>query len=169
MKNLILIFALTGAFYTSPAQEKSYTVKDTIPIQEVIVTGTNKKLFRSLKKRMKHLKKKIVLLGYAQNVSELMSVADLVITKPGGITTSEALAKKLPMLIIKPIPGQEANNTVFLTQQRAAIKVDRPAHIDSIVEDLFAHPEKLKDLASSCARIAKPASGMDIARFIAEI
>jgi len=138
-------------------------------LQEIIVTGTNKKLFRSLKRKIKHAKKKIVLLGYAHNVNELMSVSDLIITKPGGITTSEALSKKLPMLIIKPIPGQEENNTVFLTQQRAALKVDRPAQIDSAVKDLFAHPEKLKELANSCARIAKSASGMDIARFITEI
>ena len=138
-------------------------------IQEIIVTGTNKKLFRSVKKKIKSFKQKIVLLGYAHNVNELMSVSDLIVTKPGGITTSEALAKKLPMLIIKPIPGQEANNTVYLTQQGAAIKVDKPAHIDAIVKDLFMHPDKLKDLAHSCARIAKPDSGMDIARFIAEL
>lgn len=135
-------------------------------LQEIIVTGTNKKLFRSLKKKIKRFKKRIVLLGYAHNVNELMSVSDLVITKPGGITTSEALAKKLPMLIIKPIPGQEANNTVFLTQQGAAVKADKPAHIDAIVKDLFTHPDKLQGLARSCARIAKPDAGMDIARFI---
>ncbi|MDD5348475.1 MAG: glycosyltransferase [Candidatus Omnitrophica bacterium] len=138
-------------------------------IQEIIVTGTNKKLFRSLKKSAKKSKHRVILLGYVHNVNELMSVADLVVTKPGGITTSEALAKQLPMLIIKPIPGQEANNTTFLTGEQAAVKVDRPASIHRIVEDLFTDSGKLESLRQSCARIAKPQAAVDIARFILEI
>lgn len=134
--------------------------------QEIIVTGTNKKLYKSLKSGLKKHKKKICCLGYAHNVNELMSVADLIITKPGGITTSEALSKKLPMLIIKPIPGQEINNTVYLTEQKAAIKIDKPQKINSVVEDLFSNPEKLKRLSEACGRIAKPNAGLDIARFI---
>ncbi len=134
--------------------------------QEIIVTGTNKKLYKKLKKGLKKYKKKICLLGYAQNINELMSVADLIVTKPGGITTSEALSKKLPMLIIKPIPGQEANNTAYLTEQKAAINIEEPKKINLIIENLFAAPEKLKRMSESCGRIAKPSSGLDIARFI---
>jgi len=134
--------------------------------QEIIVTGTNKKLYKSLKKDLKKFKKKICLLGYAHNVNELMSVSDLIITKPGGITTSEALSKGLPMLIIKPIPGQEANNTIYLTEQKAAVKIDKPKKINLIVEDLFTNPEKLKRLSEACSRISKPNAGLDIARFI---
>ncbi len=63
--------------------------------QEIIVTGTNKKLYKSLKSRpQKTQEKRSALLGYVHNVNELMSVSDLVITKPGGITTSEALSKE---------------------------------------------------------------------------
>ena len=134
--------------------------------QEIIVTGINKKLYKSLKKDLKKLKKKICLLGYANNVNELMSVSELIITKPGGITTSEALSKGLPIIIIKPIPGQETNNTVYLTEQKAAIKIDKPKEINLIVEDLFTNPEKLKRISESCGRIAKPSAGTDIARFI---
>ncbi|MCX5709044.1 MAG: glycosyltransferase [Candidatus Omnitrophica bacterium] len=134
--------------------------------QEIIITGTNKKLYKSLKKDLKKFKKKICLLGYVHNVNELMSVSDLIITKPGGITTSEALSKGLPMLIIKPIPGQEANNTVYLTEQKAALKIVKPKEINLIVENLFTNPEKLKRISEACSRIAKPSAGTDIARFI---
>ena len=134
--------------------------------QEIIVTGTNKKLYKSLKKNLKKYKKKICLRDYAYNINELMSISDLIITKPGGITISEALSKKLPMLIIKPIPGQETNNTVYLTEQKAAINIDNPKEINLIVEDLLTNPEKLKRISESCGRIAKPAAGLDIARFI---
>jgi processive 1,2-diacylglycerol beta-glucosyltransferase len=134
--------------------------------QEIIVTGTNKKLYKTLKANLKNYKKKVNILGYANNMNELMSVSDLIITKPGGITTSEALSKNLPMLIIKPIPGQEANNSAYLTEQKAAINIKDPKEIDLIVDDLFTNPEKLERISEACARIAKPNSGLDIARFI---
>jgi processive 1,2-diacylglycerol beta-glucosyltransferase len=134
--------------------------------QGIVVTGSNKKLYESLKRKIGLLKKKIVLFGYADNVNELMSISDIIITKPGGITTSEALAKKLPMLILNPLPGQEANNTAYLTQQNAAIKVLSGNDIKSTVEDLLAHPDKLKMLSANAARISKPNASFDIANFL---
>ncbi len=133
---------------------------------ELIVCGTNKKLFKDIKKKAKQSRKKIIPFGYINTVNELMSVADVVVTKPGGITTSEALAKKLPMLIIRPIPGQEMNNTVFLTEQEAAIRIEHPEQSCTIIDDLFSHREKLQKLSESCARIAKPKAAVDIAEFI---
>ncbi len=70
------------------------------------------------------------------------------------------------MLIIKPIPGQEANNTVYLTEQKAAIKIDKPKEINLIVEDLLSNPEKLKRISESCGRISQAHCRLDIARFI---
>ncbi len=135
-------------------------------IQEIIVTGTNKKLYNSLKKKIKEYKKKILLYGYVHNINELMAVSDIVITKPGGITTSEALTKKLPLIIVKPIPGQEMNNTVYLMEQQAAIKIDEPELINEVIEDLLANPQELKRLSEAAGRIAKPNASLDIARFI---
>jgi predicted RNA-binding protein YlqC (UPF0109 family) len=74
--------------------------------------------------------KEIVLFGYATNVHELMSVSDIIITKPGGITSSEVLAKRIPMIIVNPLPGQEANNTAYLTEKGAAIKIDKPEEVN---------------------------------------
>jgi len=136
------------------------------PIQEIVVTGTNKKLYKSLKRKIKKLKQKISLFRYVDNINELMSVSDIIISKPGGVTTAEVLAKKLPMVIVKPIPGQEANNTDYLTQKEAAIKVDKPSNTHMIIEDLLKHSDKLKHLRESAGRIAKPDASLDIARLI---
>jgi processive 1,2-diacylglycerol beta-glucosyltransferase len=138
-------------------------------LQMIVVTGTNKKLHKTLKNSIKKFKKKVCVLGYVNNINELMSVSDLIITKPGGITTSEALSKKLPMLIIKPIPGQEANNAAYLTQQKAALNIGNPKDINVIVEDLLLNPERLKRISESCGRISKPTAGIDIARFILDL
>lgn len=138
-------------------------------IQEIIVCGTNKKLYKSLKKKIKHCKQKIFLYGYVSNINELMSVSDIVITKPGGITTSEALAKRLPLIIIKPLPGQEINNTDYLISRNAAIKIDKPKHTNVVIEDLFTNTDKLKRLSESAGSIAKPNAALDIAKFILDL
>jgi len=140
-----------------------------LEFQQIIVCGMNKKLYRALKKRGEKYRKKILLFGYTNNIDALMSVADLIITKPGGITTAEALSKKLPMIIVKPIPGQETNNTAYLTGQQAAIKVDNPQDVDLAIEDLLRNPDKLNRMRESASRIAKPHASLDIARLLLDL
>jgi len=135
-------------------------------LQEIIVTGTNKKLYDSLEGKIGKRKKKIVLFGFADNINELMSISNLVITKPGGVTTSEVLAKKIPMIIVKPIPGQEENNTIYLTKKGAAIKIDSPKDINLVIEDLLTNQRKLNCLRECAGSISKPNASMDIAKFL---
>lgn len=144
--------------------------KSRVDFQEIVVTGNNKNLFNSLKNQAaKGTKKPILPLGYVNNVDELMTVSDLVITKPGGITTAEALTKKLPMLIIKPIPGQEANNAGYLTMLGAAIKVDDLEKTHEVIDDLFLSTERLESLRKSAAKISKPNASFDIAKLLLQI
>lgn len=135
-------------------------------ICELIVTGTNKKLFNSLKRKVKHYKKDIRLFGFIQNIHELMSVSRLIISKPGGVTTAEVLSMGLPMVIVKPIPGQEINNTNFLTHKGAAIKIDEPKDVYRKIDELLDNKTKLEQLKSAALKIAKPEASMDIARLI---
>jgi processive 1,2-diacylglycerol beta-glucosyltransferase len=134
--------------------------------QEIVVTGTNKRLFGSLKRKLKKFKKKIVLFGYTQNINELMAVANIIITKPGGVTVAEVLSKGIPMIIVKPIPGQEANNTEFLTGAGAAIKLDEPELMNEVIDELFEHPHKLDALSFAASRIGKPNASVDIAKLL---
>jgi len=135
-------------------------------IQEIIITGINDKLFRQLQKKAKGLKRHIVILGFADNINELMGAADLLITKPGGITTAEALVKKIPMIIIKPIPGQEASNTAYLTKKKAAIKVDNLEEINLAVDGLFSECAKLDLMRAAALQIGKANAAADIAGLI---
>ncbi len=138
-------------------------------LQEIVVCGANERVYRWLKKKLKSYKKRILLLGYVQNIDELMSAADLIITKPGGITCAEALSKRLPMLIISPIPGQEANNTSYLVAQGAAIKIDKPEDLIDVINDLYNHRDKLKELSNAASQISKPNAARDIAHLILEV
>ncbi|HNX81258.1 MAG TPA: glycosyltransferase [Candidatus Omnitrophota bacterium] len=134
--------------------------------QTIFVCGTNKRLYNSLVRKKKKFKHRYFPLGYATNVNELMSVSDVIVTKPGGITTAEALSKRLPMVIVKPIPGQEANNTAFLTSKGAAAKVTNPKEIALLLQDLIDHPEKLASMREAAASISKPHASMDIAKLL---
>ncbi len=132
-------------------------------IQELIVTGTNKKLFRSLKRKIKHYKKDIRLFGFVQNIHELMYISKVILSKPGGVTTAEVLSMRLPMVIVKPIPGQEVNNTNFLTQRGAAIKVDEPNEAHKVIDELLSNKVKLERFRLAASKIAKPNASLDIA------
>ena len=135
-------------------------------IQELIVCGTNKKLFSSLKRKVKKYKKNIHLFGFIQNIHELMYISKVILSKPGGVTTAEVLSIGLPMIIVKPIPGQEVNNTNFLTHKGAAIKVDNPRKVNKVIDDLLVDKTKLVQLKSAALKISKPNASMDIANLL---
>ena len=135
-------------------------------IVELIVAGTNKKLFNSLKRKTKHYKKEIHLFGFIQNIHELMHIAKLIISKPGGVTTAEVLSMGLPMIIVKPIPGQEINNTNFLTHKGAAVKIDDPKIVHEAIDVLLNDAAQINKLKGAGLKIAKPAASMDIAKLI---
>src|SRR5438067_8520274 len=92
---------------------------------------------------------------------ELMAIADLVITKPGGLTTSEALALGKPLLILNPIPGQEAANSDFLLERGAATKANRLEDLPYRVEQLLG-TKKLAEMARSARLLGRPAAAMEI-------
>lgn len=140
--------------------------KSRYDICELIVAGTNKKLFNSLKRKIKHYKKDIHLFGFIENIHELMRISSLIISKPGGVTTAEVLSMGLPMVIVKPIPGQEINNTDFLTHKGAAIKTDQPQEVYRIIDELLGNKIKLEQLKSAALKIAKPQASMDIAKLL---
>ena len=85
-----------------------------ISIQLIIVCGRNKKLQKLLSEELCNSKHTLLILGYCENVNELMAISDLLISKPGGVTITEAMVMELPLLIYKPLPGQEEENADYL-------------------------------------------------------
>lgn len=136
-------------------------------LQVIIATGTNKRLYRWLARR--RFRKKILALPYAGNIDEIMEIADLIITKPGGITTAEALAKGLPMLIVNPLPGQEAMNTKFLLGEGVAVKAESPQDVIVLLEELLYNKNKLRVMSNKAKSLSKPDSAAGIAKKILEL
>jgi len=131
-------------------------------LQIVVVAGGNKKLYNMLKKKENRLTKKMIVFPYTQNIDELMEISSVIITKPGGITVSEALAKGLPVIIVKPIPGQEQMNTEHLIQDKVAIKADKLHDVGVFVTELFSKPVSLKNMQDRARALSKPKSAQDV-------
>jgi processive 1,2-diacylglycerol beta-glucosyltransferase len=84
-----------------------------------------------------------------------MHISDLIITKPGGLTTSESLACGLPMAVFKAFPGQEAQNADFLTEKQAAIVLEKGEKGAQQIKELLSNPDKLKQMKENCRNCAK--------------
>jgi processive 1,2-diacylglycerol beta-glucosyltransferase len=94
-----------------------------IPLQVLVITGKDKGLYQHLIEQRDKYNKPFKIYQFVDNVEEFMAVSNLLITKAGGLTISEALALGLPMLIYRPIPGQESENTRYLLDAEAALPV----------------------------------------------
>jgi processive 1,2-diacylglycerol beta-glucosyltransferase len=129
------------------------------PFQTVVVTGRNAELRRELAAQDR--KHPTQVLGFALNMHELMAVADLLITKPGGLTSSEALAMGKPLFILSPIPGQEAANSDFLLEHGAAAKVNRVEDLPYRIEQLLGS-RKLAEMGRAAKALGRPAAARDV-------
>jgi len=116
------------------------------PIQLIIVCGHNEKLRLELKEKLKGSKHRIHLTGYINYVHELMVISDLMITKPGGVTTFEAIAMELPMLLYKPIPGQEQDNVKFLVRSGVAVQAETDLDLINYLTDFLRNKERLQKM-----------------------
>ena len=104
--------------------------------------------------------------GYTNEVPELMSISDLVVTKPGGLTITEALASGLPIVVINPIPGQEVENAEFLEKKGVAIWIRKTENPNDAVKDLLGNPEQIKHMKIRSKLMAKKNSTKDICKII---
>ncbi len=112
---------------------------------------------------------RIVPVGYTTAMDEYMSAADLVVGKPGGLTTCEALAKGLVFVIVNPIPGQEERNSDHLLENWAAIRCNNLATLGYKIEKLLDNQEKLKLMRENSIRLARPRAAFDIVEKLLEI
>jgi processive 1,2-diacylglycerol beta-glucosyltransferase len=115
------------------------------------------------------LRRKIAVLPYASNIEELMHISTVIVTKPGGITTAEALAKGIPMLIVNPLPGQEAMNTRYLLNEGVAVKSENPQDTVILLEELLYNRSKAKIMREKARVLSKPDSAVNIAKLVLEL
>jgi processive 1,2-diacylglycerol beta-glucosyltransferase len=110
--------------------------------------------------------KPILIYGFVDNMDDFMDAADIIITKPGGITTSESLAKRLPMILTTPIPGHEERNAEFLQNNGVAMRATTTFPTDEALFSFFSSKNKQKMMAKIAESLGKPNSAANLCEFL---
>ena len=141
-------------------------IRDFNYLQVIAISGKNQKMKESFNNIVQKYNKEnsVKILEYTNQVPELMSISDLVVSKPGGLTTSESLVSNLPMIIINPIPGQEEENAEFLESHGVGIWIRKHVSHDEIFKEIFSTPEKLQQMKENTSKLAKKHSTEDICK-----
>ena len=134
--------------------------------QILVVCGNNEKAKKEIDEN--RWNKNVYSFGFVTNIDVLMDASDCIITKPGGLTTSEALAKKLPSILMNPIPGQEDRNIEFLVNSGAAIMSTDTFPVDEALYELMNNEWRLELLKRSVEHIGKPDSTKMLCKFVIE-
>ena len=160
-----VILQLAGGFGVGPIERLCQGILEVeTPLELIVVAGRNEALkarLEEIKTPPRHL---FHAFGFTTQMDEFMAAADLVVSKPGGLTTSEALARGTPMAIVNPIPGQESRNSDYLLENAAAIKINNAATLPYKLGQLLGTPGRLAQLAANAQRLGRPQAAFDVAR-----
>lgn len=137
-----------------------------VPVQTVVVVGKNKGLERRLNDVAKRLHHRVKVAGFIQNVYDYMRAADILVSKPGGLTSSEALVAELPIIMLRPLPGQEERNTRYLEERGVGIRVERSRDLTRALEKLLGSPSLLEKMRRSASGLAHPDAALTVASII---
>jgi len=163
---LILLFGGGEGLFDFPSLIHALD-KLTLPFSLLVLTGRNTFLWETLQTLRSSLHHKLIPYGFLQNPQEILDIylaGDLLITKAGGLTVSEALAVGLPMILHRPIPGQESRNTKYLLEKEAALYAPRADILLRTVEFLLREPGRRQELAERARALGKPDAALRIAR-----
>ncbi|HYO07592.1 MAG TPA: glycosyltransferase [Tepidisphaeraceae bacterium] len=161
-----VVLQLAGGFGVGPIEQIFRGILDMkTGVELIVVTGKNAGAKKKLEAALSDLPKRhqVKVLGFTDQIDELMTVADVVVSKPGGLTTSETLARGAAMCVVNPIPGQESRNSDYLLENGAAIKINNLPTLAMKLDALVTEPKRLQQIKDNARRIAKPQAAFDVA------
>ena len=142
------------------------------PAQLVAVCGRNEDLRARLTRKVAKLapdgQLAVKVIGYTTEMDELMAAADILIGKPGGLTTSEALARGLVLVVVNPIPGQEERNSDHLLEEGVALRCNNLPALAYKLDRLLDDPARLDTMRANVQRLARPRAAFDIVNKLLE-
>ena len=152
-------------------------VNSLLPLQHraqvVAICGRNEELKKRLTKLAGRIKPDAAVLvkpfGYTKEMDELMTASDLVLGKPGGLTTSEALAKGLVFVIVNPIPGQEERNSDHLLEAGVAIRCNNLHTLSYKLDQLLADPQRVQSMKTNAQRMGHPKAAIEIVEKLSSV
>jgi processive 1,2-diacylglycerol beta-glucosyltransferase len=170
LKNKTTLLLMGGSLGMGELKEVfADLISSSLDIQLIAICGNNKKLKESLEASASSKHGRSIVLGYTREVPSLMAASDLLITKPGGLTVSEAMTMGLPIAVISPIPGQERQNARYLINSGMAVEFKKGDYLKGLISQLLASPVRLSHMKEIAALKAKPNATGDICTLITSI
>lgn len=162
--NLPTLLVSAGALGKGPTEEivtGLLTLRN--KVQTIVICGKNEELFTKIEE-ITAGHKNFAILGYTDRMHHWMAASDVFIGKPGGLTTSEALASQLPMVVVAPIPGQEERNSDHLLEEGIAIKANDLMTLPYKIDRLLDNPLRLQAMRENTSRLSHPQAAHTIVR-----
>ncbi len=164
------ILVSAGGFGVGPIESLiTHLLHLNTPTQIIAIAGKSKDLLTKLEKLANSLSTQhsstqgtLVPIGFTKQMDEYMAAADILISKPGGLTTSEAMARGLPMCVVNPIPGQEERNADHLLEAGVAIKCNNPPTLAWKLQQLLQNPARFQAMQAAATSFGKPSANQII-------
>jgi processive 1,2-diacylglycerol beta-glucosyltransferase len=165
-----IVLQMAGGFGVGSVEKIHQMILDVEqPIQIIAVAGKNEAVRETMANMPAPPRHSRTILGYTTQMHELFCAADVLISKPGGLTTSECLASGCAMIIAEPIPGQEDRNADFLLESGCALKVNNLASLTLKLQSLLADPSRLAEMRQKARQSGKPRAAFDVAKICNEL
>ncbi|MFZ3172671.1 MAG: glycosyltransferase [Carboxydocellales bacterium] len=165
LRDMPTVLVMGGGLGLGSMENIVLTLADSaLDLQVVAICGQNQKLQAKLEalKINRALPNQLVVQGFTDQVARYMQASDVIISKPGGLTTAEVLACQVPMLIVDPIPGQETRNADFLLNQGVAMKAANLRELNPTLQQFMNNPLRKKQVKEMTALLGKPRAAVDI-------
>jgi len=160
-----VVFHMAGGFGIGPVEKLFRGILDIqIPLEVVVVAGRNQELRERLEKIEAPPRHLVHVIGFTDQIDELMVASDVVVSKPGGLTTSEVLARGAALAVVNPIPGQESRNSDFILENGAGIKINNVSTLPFKLTRLLSNPGELARLKENSRRLGRPGAAFEIAQ-----
>ncbi len=168
-ESLFTILLMGGGQGVGSLQEIVFSLDSSnLPLQLLVVTGANRRLRKELERIRSKISLPLKIFGYTRQVDELMEISDLLISKPGGLTTAEALVKELPLGIVNSLAGQERRNKQLLLRKKIAFELNSREAIVRLINDLMGNSFDLESWRKRVRKLAYPRAAEEIAQTVME-
>jgi len=165
-----IVLLLSGGFGVGPIEKiLQATLMIEIPTDVIVVCGRNAELSRKLAQQEPPRRHRVKIVGFTTEIDELMAIADVVISKPGGLSSAEVLARGSVLAIVNPIPGQESRNSDYLLENCAAVKIGPLATLPYKINTLLNDHPRLERLKASARRLGRPRAAFAVAEKVLAI
>lgn len=167
-----VLLVMSGSMgYGDCAETVQHITNTGVDFQILAVCGNNKKAYQHLHDFLERYTGScsIRVMGFVDNVDILMSAADCIITKPGGLTVTEAIAKRLPMILANPIPGQEERNVEFLVNNGMAMLVTKTFPLDEVLYALLNNPVRIQTMEETITALGHPDASERLVTYVMDL